>query len=150
MERRTPGAVVRVVMANMPGQFRTRFQVVGTAHHQVMWGGVMRFKRVRGRVQGMHGLFFISGRPIGDVPIPVIQVGQQNLAAIGRLPLHQRGGPIRNAAPQARGVDAETLQNLGHLADVTEGVRDVTHHHTLPEQVADLPADEQVANRGFR
>jgi len=44
----------------------------------------------------------------------------------------------------------EAVEDLRQLGEMPEGVRDVTNHHTLTEELADVLPDQQVTHKRFR
>ena len=100
---------------------RGRFLVVGAVHQQDLRGLKVRPQLVSHA--GDHGGESVRqpGRQVGSVAVPVAQVRQEDARTVCLLSL-QFTRLVVEAAAQHGGFDAETAQDLRHLADVTERI----------------------------
>jgi len=136
--------------------------VVVAVHEQHVRRGGVFGARVAGFADVCGGLVGVR-RDGHGVVVPVGEEDAEDLGAVGRLPdqfgLEPFGlGVVAVSGLRVRlvdspaedgGVDAEALEDLRHLGDVAEGVRDVPDHGRAAEARRHVQAVDEVADGGL-
>ena len=87
MECSSISTFVLVVITDVFWQFGARLQVIGSTHKQEVAGGVERFQLVHFIFQINQALIKVGGWPFGYIAIAIVEMGEQNAAAV-------RCGPV--------------------------------------------------------
>src|SRR3989337_1951131 len=90
-----------------------------------------------------------SGGEAGSVVVAVAQIGCEHAAAVGSLPPHF-AGLVGQPAPEGGRLDSESVQDLGKLPDVSQGIWHIPDGHAASEPPRDMAAPQQVADERLR